>query len=162
MRIERREPSHRPVPHDLGDDRRGRDRRALLVAVDDGLVLGRSRAQSKAVDEADLGRRRQLPEDRPHGGEIRAVQAVRIDLPRRDRADGDLLGAADDGPEQRLARRGSELLRVVQQRERPHPVVAQAVVIQQDAGDDERSGEGPSPCLVRSGDETRAEAPVKL
>jgi hypothetical protein len=40
-------------------------------------------------------------------------------------------------------------------------MVAQAVVVEQDAGDDERPGERAPACLVRSGYEAGAEAPVK-
>src|SRR2546421_11572979 len=74
VRIESGQPSHRPVADDLGDDGRGGDRRALLVAVDNGLVLRRGRAESKAVDETDLRWRRELPKDRPHRGQVRAME----------------------------------------------------------------------------------------
>ena len=70
LRIERSQPPHRPVADDLGDDGRSRNRRALLVAVDDRSMLGRGRPEPEAVDETDLGGRRELPEDRPHRGEV--------------------------------------------------------------------------------------------
>jgi hypothetical protein len=55
--IERIHPPHQPVARHLRDDRRRGDRGTLLVAVDDGAMLGRGRAEPEAVDEAGLGRR---------------------------------------------------------------------------------------------------------
>jgi hypothetical protein len=89
------------------------------------------------------------------------MQAVGVDLARRDRADGDLLGAGDHGAEQRLASAGGQLLGVVQQRQRPDAMVAQAVVVEQDARDDERPGKGAAAGFVGSRYEARAEAAVK-
>jgi hypothetical protein len=140
VRVERREPPHRPVAHDLRDDGRCRDRRALLVPVDDRAVLRRRRAEPEAVDEADLRRRRELRQDRPHRGEVRPMQPVGVDLAGRDRAHRDPLRAADHGAKQRLTARRRQLLRIVEERERPDTVVAKARVVEQDTGDDERPG----------------------
>ena len=124
MRIEGSQPPHRPVADNLGDDGCGRDRRALLVAVDDRSMLGRRRPEPEAVDETDLCGRRELPEDRPHRGEVRTVKAVGVDLPRGDRAHRHLLGTGKDAAKETLPVGRAELLGVVQQRQRPDAVVA--------------------------------------
>ena len=54
----------------------------------------------------------------------------------------------------------ADLLRVVQERQRPDAVVAQAVVVEQHARDDERPGERPAARFVRSRDEPAAEVAV--
>jgi hypothetical protein len=89
------------------------------------------------------------------------MEAVRVDLTRRDRTHGNPLRTADDGPKQRLPRRAGQLLRIVEQRERADTVVTQAGVIEQDSRDDERSRERASTRLVRPCDEPRAEATIK-
>src|SRR5204862_2311091 len=53
--IERIGGEHVAVAGLLRDDRRGRDRGALLVTVDDGAVLGCGRPEPEAVDETDVG-----------------------------------------------------------------------------------------------------------
>jgi hypothetical protein len=55
-----------------------------------------------------------------------------------------------------LAPRRRQLLGVVQERERPDAMVAQAFVVEQDTRDDERSSEGATPRFVRACDEPRA------
>jgi hypothetical protein len=124
-------------------------------------VRRRGRPEPEAVDEAGLGRRRERVQRRPEPRQVRAVQAVVVDLARRDHADGDPLGAADDGAEELLALRLGALLRVVQERKWPHAVVAQAAVVEEDAGDDERPGERPPARLVRSRHEPRAQTAVE-
>ena len=47
VRKQRVHPAHRAVADDLGDDRRGCDRRALRVAVDERPMVGRRRASRK-------------------------------------------------------------------------------------------------------------------
>ena len=66
-RVESIEASHRPVTDDLRHHRRGCDSGALLVAVDDGAVRGRRRAEPEAVDEPHVGlaRRRGAPRPGP-------------------------------------------------------------------------------------------------
>ena len=54
-----------------------------------------------------------------------------------------------------------QLLGVVEVGERPDLVVAQTVVVEQHAGDDERPGERPAARLVRTRDEARAEPAVE-
>ena len=78
--VERVEAAHHPVARHLRDDRRGRDRGALGVAVDDGAVLRRGRAEPEAVDEARLRRRREIGEDRAQPPEVRLAQAVAVDV----------------------------------------------------------------------------------
>ena len=53
------------------------------------------------------------------------------------------------------------LLRVVEIRERPHLVLAERAVVEQDACDDERSRERAAPRLVDAGHEPRPELPVE-
>jgi hypothetical protein len=89
------------------------------------------------------------------------MEAVRVDLTRRDRTNGNLLGTPDDCPKQHLPRRGGQLLRIVEQRERANAMVAEAGVVEQDARDDERSSERASARLVRPCDKPRPEATVK-
>src|SRR5436189_3167172 len=122
-RVQRVHPPHHPVTGHLRDDRRRRDRRALLVAVNHGAVVRREWPEPEAVDEANLGRRRQLRENRAQAGEVRAMQAAAVDLAGRDGPHDDLLGAADDGAEELLALGLAALLRVVQAGERAHLVV---------------------------------------
>ena len=74
-RVERVEAAHEAVTRHLGDDRRRGDRGALRVAVDDGGVRRRERAEPEAVDEARLGGRVELGEDGPESPEVRAVEA---------------------------------------------------------------------------------------
>jgi len=138
--IERVHAPHRPVADDLRDDRGRCDRGAPLVAVDDRHVLGRARPESEAVDEARLGRRFQGTQRPPQPGEIRAVQPLAVDLRVRDHLDRDLRRRREDGPEERLPVLGADLLRVVQLRQRADAMVAQRLVVEEDAGDDERPG----------------------
>ena len=54
------------------------------------------------------------------------------------------------------------LLRVVELAERPYAMIAQALVVEEDGGDDKRAREASSPGLVRARDVTNAEAPVEV
>src|SRR5581483_9491752 len=83
------------------------------------------------------------------------MKPLAIDALVRDHPDGDALGTGDDGAEERGAMRAVELLRVVQERERADAVVAQPVVVEEDACDDEGSR------LVGAGDESRAEPAIE-
>jgi hypothetical protein len=138
VREERVEAPHQSVAGDLRDHGGGRDRRALLVAVDDCRVRWRGRAEPEAVDEARLGGRRQRGQHRAQAVEVAAVQPAPVDLAGRDEPDGDPVGARDDRPEQLLAPLGRELLRVVQERKRADAMVAERPVVEEDARDDER------------------------
>ena len=89
------------------------------------------------------------------------MEAAPIDLVRREHANDDSLGAADDRAVELVAPVGRHLLRVVQERERPDAVVAQARVVEQHSGDDERTGERAAAGLVRSRDEARPEPAVE-
>ena len=155
MRIQGGKPPHRSVADNLRDNRRRSDRRALLVAVDHRFVLGRGRAEPKPVDEADLRRWRKLPEDRPHRGQVRAMESVGVDLAGRDRPNGDLGATGHDCAKQFLPSSGRQLLGVVQQRQRPYSVVAQTSVVEQHARDDERACQRAPAGLVGAGDEPR-------
>ena len=55
---------------------------------------------------------------------------------------------------------GGDLLRVVQQGQRPNAVTAQRRVVEQDAGNDERAGERSATGLIRTRDEAHTEPPV--
>jgi len=152
---------HQPVADDLRDDRGGGDRRAALVAVDDGGVLGSGRAEPEAVDEADLTGRSEGVQYGAQAAEIADVKAVAVDPRRRERLDADPFRTADDSLEELLALLPRELLRVVQERERPHLRAAQRLVVEQDAGDEERPGQRPAPRLVGADDVAGADAPVE-
>jgi hypothetical protein len=140
-RKERVHAEHRPVADDLRNDRGRRDRGAALVAVDDRDVLGRSRPEAEAVHETRLGGRRQRVQRPAQPVQVRAVQAHAVDLTCRDDLHRNTSRAVEHGAEQLLAVFRRDLLRVVQLRERPNAVVAQRLVVEQDAGDDERAGE---------------------
>jgi hypothetical protein len=58
----------------------------------------------------------------------------------RDHLDRDLRRRREDGPEESLPVLGADLLRVVQLRQRADAMVAQRVVVEKDACDDERAG----------------------
>ena len=60
-------------------------------------MRGRERAESEAVDEARLRRRRQRVQHRAQTGEVRLVQAVAIDVAGGNRAHDDLLRATEHG-----------------------------------------------------------------
>ena len=83
------------------------------------------------------------------------MEPVPVDVAARNHADADARRTADDGAEQLLALGRRDLLRVVQVGERPDAVVTQALVVEQDTGDDERPGQRASPSLVGAGDEAR-------
>src|SRR5918992_2065569 len=89
------------------------------------------------------------------------MQPLPVDLPRRDHAHADPGGAADDGAEQLLPLERSHLLRVVQRRERPDSVMAEALVVEEHPGDDERPGQRAAAGLVGSGHEARTEPAVE-
>jgi hypothetical protein len=93
--------------------------------------------------------------------EIHPVEALAIDRVRGDDANGDALGAPDDGAEELLSIGGRHLLRVIQQPERTDTMVAQARVVEQDARDDQWAGERAAPGLIRAGDEASAELTVE-
>src|SRR5262249_33562060 len=148
-RIERVETAHQPVARHLRDDRRRRDRGTLLVAVDNGHVLGRSRAETEAVDETGVRGGERL-EHRPEPCEVRVVEAVSVDVRRRDDAYGYAFRARDDSVEQLLAAIVRALLRVVEEGERPDAVLAERAVVEQNAGNDERACERSASSLVRA------------
>ena len=89
------------------------------------------------------------------------METVAVDHVRRNDANGDTRRAAGDGAEQLLPLLRRQLLRVVQPPERPHPVVAQALVVEEHGRDDERSREAPPPGLVGTRDVAHAEPAVE-
>ncbi len=89
------------------------------------------------------------------------MEPVPVDHGRWDDAYGDPGGAADDRGEKRLALGARELLRVVQAREGANAVVAQALVVEENARDDERTREAAMTGLVRTREKPNPEAPVE-
>ena len=89
------------------------------------------------------------------------MQAATVDLDRRDDADDDAGRAAEHRVEELLALGVRALLGVVEASERPRAGVAQALVVEQHAGDDQRAGERAAAGLVRARHPARAEAPVE-
>ena len=73
-------------------------------------------------------------------GEVRPVEPLAVDLRVRDDLDGDLRRRGEHGPEQHFSVLRAHLLRVVELRERANPMVAQRLVVEKDACDDERPG----------------------
>src|SRR5262249_2768563 len=128
--IESVEAAHQTITRHLGDDRRGSDRPALLVAVHDGRVAGGGPARQETVAAAGLGRRGKGRENRSEAGEVRAVEAVAVDFARGNHAHGEAFREADDGAEEILAPFRRALLRVVEEAERPDAVVAQRAVVE--------------------------------
>ncbi len=161
--MERVHAVHHPVARDLGDDRGGGDRGALRVAVDDCAVRRGQWAEPEAVDEAGAvrrGRCRRAPIRSPQRFERcrpSASIAERGDRPAPRRA----TPQARTALEEPLALLGIDLLRVVQRRERPHGVAAEALVVEEHPRDDERAGEAAAPRLVRARDEAHAEPAVE-
>ena len=84
------------------------------------------------------------------------MEAMCIDFARGHGTNGHLRRAGEHGAEELLAFCGTKLLRVIQERERPHAVVAEALVVEQHTRDDERPGQRAPARLVRAGDEARA------
>jgi hypothetical protein len=89
------------------------------------------------------------------------VKPLTVDLTRRDHLDGDPRRAVEDRTEELFSLLRSDLLRVVQLREGTNAVVAKRLVIEQDAGDDERPCERSASGLVSPGDEASAEPSVE-
>ena len=141
VRVERVEPAHVAVARHLRDDRRGRDRGALRVAVDDRAVRRRRRAEPEAVDEADLRGRRSAASAARSPRRFERCRPSRS-IRRREDVHRDPLAQASTARKSSLARRrASTCFESFRPRQRPHAVVAQAVVVEQHARDDERPGE---------------------
>ena len=89
------------------------------------------------------------------------MEAVPIDRADGDDSDADRGRTRTDGLVQHFTLLDRDLLRVVQGRERPDARAAQRVVVEEDAGDDERPCERPASCLVRTRDEPHVELPIE-
>src|SRR5207302_2248219 len=72
------------------------------------------------------------------------------------------LGTAQNAAEEDVALVGRALLRIVEEAQRTHLVVSQAAVVEQNPGDDQRTGERTAPGLVSSGDPACSEPAVEL
>src|SRR5581483_2157024 len=120
----------------------------------------RRRPELEAVDETRVGGAARVQRG-AQTREVRPVQPVAVDDVRREDVDGDARGAADHRAVQLVARLRIDLLRVVEERERPDAVVTQPAVVQQHAGNNERACERPAAGLVRAGDQAHAEPPVE-
>jgi hypothetical protein len=84
------------------------------------------------------------------------MEPVRVDLARRHRTYRNLRAASEHGAEQLLAPGGCQLLGVVEERERPHAMIAQALVVEENARDEKRPRQRAAAGLVGAGDEPRA------
>jgi hypothetical protein len=89
------------------------------------------------------------------------MESVAVDDTGRDHADGDAGRAARDRPKEDLSGLWSDLLGIVEQPERPHAVVTQALVVEEDRGRDEGACEASTSCLVGARDEADAEPTVE-
>ena len=161
LRIQRVESPHRAVPNDLRDNGSGGDRSALLVAVDDGPVFRRLGTETKAVHQADFRRRKNRPQSLTQAAQVRAVETVAVDHSRRNYANGDARRAAGHRTEKLLTMSRRELLRIVEEPERPHAVLAQALVVEEHGRGDERSSQTATAGLVCTCDEAHAETAVE-
>ena len=141
VRVERVQTAHRAITDYLGDNRRGRDRGALLVSVYNRLVLWSVRAEPESIHQTRLSRRRQVLEYAPQAGQIAGVQSDPVDLDVGDDPDRDAFGAPENGAKKLFSLLGSELLGIVQEGERPYAVVSQLRVVEQDTRDNERARE---------------------
>ena len=121
---------------------------------------GASGPKPKTVDEAGFRAGREIGENVTQPPEVRAVEPVAVDVTRRDHTNRHLRRRLEDGQEKRFAHLGIDLLGIVQQGERPRAPSVERVVVEQDAGDDERPRERSSARLVRTGDEADAEPSV--
>ncbi len=90
------------------------------------------------------------------------MEPVAVDLARRDDPDA-RCGSAQPTTARKSSSRssGATCFESFRLRERPDAMVAQARVVEQDAGDDERAGERAASGLVGARDEPRAEPPVE-
>ena len=118
LRVALGEPHHQAVARDLGDDGGGRDRRRLLVAVDDVAVLARHRQPEAVGDQRRVVRRIELLERPRQGVQVGAVDVPGVDLGHRHHDQRDAQGAAQDRRQQRVARQRRAPLRVVEPRQR--------------------------------------------
>jgi hypothetical protein len=155
--------AHEAVTGDLGDDRGGGDRRALAVAVDHGAALVAVHlADREAVAEQDAPRTGDLQQRFAQRGQVGLVQAAVVDAARTPRDDRDARGDAQHHRVQRLARLLGVLLGVVEQPERANLARAEALVVEEDRGGDQRAGQTAPAGLVGPGDEAEAEGAVML
>jgi len=161
VRVDGIESPHDTVAHDLRDDRRGGDRGAASVAVDDSTVRGRRRPESEAVDQTGVGWRVQIPEDGTKPSEVRAMEPDAVDRAGRHDPHADSRRARADGFEEHLALLDRHLLRVVQQRERPYARAAQRLVVEEHAGNDERPSERSASRLVCTRNEAHTELAIE-
>jgi hypothetical protein len=160
-RIQGVEAAHDAVADDLRDDRRGSDGCTPRVAVHDRAVRRSGRSETEAVHETCLGRRMKVGQNRTHAREIRAVESLSIDCTYGNDPDADRRRARADGLEEDLPLLDRDLLRVIQRGERPYPRPPQELIVEKDARDHERPGEGAAPGLVGAGDEAHAEPAIE-
>src|SRR5581483_11169402 len=114
----------------------------------------------EAVDERDIGGLAG-PERLAQAAQVALVQSVAIDYRCRKDANRDPLCATHDRPVELVAGLWVDLLRVVQERERPDAMVGEAFVVEQHARDDERPRQRPAARPAGAGDEPPAERPVE-
>ena len=89
------------------------------------------------------------------------MEAVAVDVARGNDAHRYLCRGAQHGSQQHLSHLRVDLLRVVQKRQRPDAVPLQQLVVEEDAGDDERACQRAPPRLVRARDEADSETAVE-
>ena len=87
---------------------------------------GRERAEPEPVHEARLRSRGEIGEHGAEPPQVRAVQPVPVDVAGRDDPDRDVSRRVEHDAEEQLAHLGIDLLRVVQERQRPRPTAAAA------------------------------------
>jgi hypothetical protein len=153
---------HEAVARDLGDDRCGGDRGARGVAVDDRPLLVAELGHREAVDEAQAVRASDPCQGVAQRGEVRVVQAARVDAAHAAGHDVDAHRRAQDDRVELVAGLGVVLLGVVQGRERADLADAERLDVEEHGSGDERAGETSAPGLVGARDPPHAEATVEL
>ena len=134
---------------------------ALLVSPSTtARCAGASGPEPETVDEARLRARREIGEHGAQPPEVRAVEAVAVDVAGRDHANRHLRRRIEHRPEKRSRTSGSTCLESFSSASGRVRSAVERVVVEQDAGDDERSRERAPARLVRAGDEADAEPAV--
>ena len=117
----------------------------LSVSVHEGAMRRRRGPEPEAVDETHLGARGEVGEHGAEPAEVRTVESVPVDVARRDHAHRHLSRRLEHGSDQYLADLGLDLLRVVEQGQWPGSVALQGLVVEEDAGNDQRACRDPRP-----------------
>ena len=118
-------------------------------------------AEREAVGEADAAGPRHADQRVAQGREIGDVQATLVDPPRAARHDRDARGGAEHDRIQLGPGLGVVLLGIVERGQRPDLAEAEALVVEQHRGGNQRPRQAPAARLVRTGHEPHPEIPIE-